>query len=93
MKLLQIWMWLLAIALLVSIGGCAAAKPTRTIRPVVSVQPWEEQTITSPSSAQQYRYLYAEGPTPGAPVLLMLPGGIFDHRIWLNAHELSRYYH
>ena len=70
------------------LGGCIPRQPSRTERPEVPVAPWEERTARS-ESGHVYRYLYLEGPSGDAPALLLLPGGFFDNRIWLNASGLA----
>jgi pimeloyl-ACP methyl ester carboxylesterase len=69
--------------------GCGGAHPTQTTRPEVSVAPWEVRTVRSADTAYEYEYLFAGGPSDDAPAILLLPGGFFDNRVWLNTHELS----
>lgn len=69
--------------------GCGGSHPKRTKRPEISVAPWEARTVRSPQTCHTYEYLFAAGPSEEAPALLLLPGGFFDYRIWLNAHRLS----
>jgi len=59
------------------------------VRPAVEVAPWVEKTVTSTSSGATYRYLHLSGPAEGAPVILLLPGGFYDARIFLNLADLS----
>jgi len=53
------------------------------------VAPWTERTVRSADSCAEYRYLHLDGPAPGAPVLLLLPGGFYDARIFLNMAPLA----
>jgi pimeloyl-ACP methyl ester carboxylesterase len=76
------------IAAAVIAAGCIPRHPTRTTRPDVDLGSWEERTVRS-ESGHEYRYLYLAGPGDDAPVLLLLPGSFYDHRIWLNVHGLA----
>ncbi len=46
--------------------------------------------MRSASSCATYRYLHLDGPAPGAPAMLLLPGGFYDARIFLNMADLAR---
>lgn len=72
--------------------GCIPKHPTKTTRPVLNVSPWQEKTVTSSHSGEQYRYLFLPGPRADAPAMLLLPGGFFDHRIWLNTTKLRAHF-
>ncbi|MCK9462422.1 MAG: alpha/beta hydrolase [Proteobacteria bacterium] len=71
-------------AALVLAAACVPKAPTRTVRPDVPVAPWTERTVPSQRGTAEYRYLHLDGPAPGAPLLLLLPGGFYDARIYLN---------
>ena len=81
---------LLGTPALLLVAACIPSRPTRTVRPEISVAPWTERTVRSAQSCAEYRYLHLEGPEPGAPVLLLLPGGFYDARIYLNLKELAQ---
>jgi pimeloyl-ACP methyl ester carboxylesterase len=70
-------------------AACGFSHPTRTARPEVPVAPWTERTVRSAQSCSEYRYLHLDGPAPGAPLLLLLPGGFYDARIFLNMKGLA----
>lgn len=76
---------LLAAAIL---AGCIPRHPERTVRPEALSQPWEERIVRSPSG-HEYRYLFAPGPSADAPAMVLLPGGLFDNRIWLYTSGLA----
>lgn len=80
---------LLGTPALLLLAACAPSRPSRTIRPDVPIAPWIERTVRSAESCAEYRYLHLDGPAPGAPVLLLLPGGFYDARIFLNMQELA----
>ena len=82
---------LLALAAL-AITACIPNGATKTVRPDIDVSPWQEKTVQNKSSGNWYSYLYHEGPRPDAPVAILLHGGIFDNRIWLNFHKLAKRY-
>ncbi len=63
-----------------------------TERPQVDVSPWAQRSITSESTGVQYAYLHLPGPSPDAPVMLLLPGGIYDHRMWLYTADLAQHF-
>jgi pimeloyl-ACP methyl ester carboxylesterase len=71
------------------VSACIPSHPTRTARPEVEISPWAERTVKSASSCASYRYLHLDGPAPGAPVVLLLPGGFYDARIFLNMRALA----
>jgi pimeloyl-ACP methyl ester carboxylesterase len=71
------------------LAACLPSHPTRTARPEVPIAPWTERTVRSAASCAEYRYLHLDGPAPGAPVLLLLPGGFYDARIFLNMAPLA----
>jgi pimeloyl-ACP methyl ester carboxylesterase len=70
-------------------AACAPAAPTRTVRPDVRIAPWTERTVRSARSCAEHRYLHLDGPAPGAPAILLLPGGFYDARIYLNMAALA----
>jgi pimeloyl-ACP methyl ester carboxylesterase len=74
-----------------ALAACIPRQPTKTARPSISADPWEERTVKS-ASGHEYRYLYAPGPSEDAPAMVLLPGGIFDNRIWLYADGLSEHF-
>ncbi len=78
-------------ALVVStlLSSCIPKPPTRTERPQIDVAPWQELTVRSDRSGHTYRYLFAAGPSEGAPAMLLLHGGFFDQRMWLYTNRLS----
>jgi len=80
---------LLGTAALLLAAACIPSHPTRTARPEVPIAPWTERTARSADSCAEYRYLHLDGPAPGAPVLLLLPGGFYDARIFLNMAPLA----
>jgi pimeloyl-ACP methyl ester carboxylesterase len=80
---------LLGLAALALLAACVPRHPTRTVRPEVPIAPWTERTVRSERSCAEYRYLHLDGPAPGAPVLLLLPGGFYDARIFLNTAALG----
>jgi pimeloyl-ACP methyl ester carboxylesterase len=69
--------------------GCLAKQPERLARPEVSVAPWTEKRVVSPSTGETYNYLFLSGPSAEAPAMLLLPGGFFDNRIWLYFQNLA----
>lgn len=69
--------------------GCLPKHPERLVRPEVSVAPWTEKRIVSPSTGETYNYLFLSGPSAEAPAMLLLPGGFFDNRIWLYFENLA----
>lgn len=71
-----------------SVTACIPKYPSLTTRPEVSIAPWVEKTVRSPASDTEYRYFHLDGPAPGAPVMLLLPGGLYDARIFLNMKNL-----
>jgi len=80
------------VALIVALvaSGCLVGRPTRTTRPALGqTPPFEERTVRSSETGAEYRYLFAPGPSPAAPAILLLPGGIFDNRIWLYSGGLA----
>lgn len=70
-------------------GACVPGAPTRTARPEVRIAPWVERTVRSEATCAEYRYYHLDGPSPGAPRLLLLPGGFYDARIFLNMAALA----
>lgn len=70
-------------------SGCVFKAPTRTARPELSVEPWQELTIRSEKSGHTYSYMFAKGPAEDSPSILLLHGGFFDRHMWLNTFELS----
>ena len=70
-------------------AACGSSHPTRTARPELPIAPWTERTARSAASCTEYRYLHLDGPAPGAPALLLLPGGFYDARIYLNMSALA----
>jgi pimeloyl-ACP methyl ester carboxylesterase len=60
----------------------------KTERPSVVRAPFDEMAVRS-DSGHTYRYLNAPGPGANAPVMVLLPGGIFDSRVWLYAGDLA----
>ncbi|MDJ0765719.1 MAG: alpha/beta hydrolase [Myxococcota bacterium] len=82
---------MLAVVLLgIGAAGCLAKTPCRTIRPHLETTPFKELRVRSAASGHTYQYLFAPGPSPEAPAMLLLHGGIFDSRIWLNAAGLAQ---
>ncbi len=75
-----------------ALAGCIPNGATRTIRPALEIAPWQEQTVQNAESGNRYSYMYLEGPSPDAPVAILLHGGIFDNRIWLNFEKLAEKY-
>jgi pimeloyl-ACP methyl ester carboxylesterase len=69
--------------------SCLPSVPCRTVRPDLDVRPWQERSVRSETSGHTYRYLFAAGPHENAPAVLLLHGGIFDNRIWLNSVALG----
>ncbi len=82
---------LLPAALAIVMIGCFPA-PQRTDRPAIERDPWRERSVRSEDSCQTYRYLYAPGPGEDSPAMLLLPGGIFDNRIWLYCDSLAEHF-
>jgi pimeloyl-ACP methyl ester carboxylesterase len=80
---------LLGTPALLLVAACVPSRPTRTARPEIPIAPWTERTVRSTQSCAEYRYLHLDGPAPGAPVLLLLPGGFYDARIFLNMSALG----
>jgi pimeloyl-ACP methyl ester carboxylesterase len=80
---------LLVVSLAFAFAGCIPRHPTKTHRPEISAPPWQERSVTSAATSVEYRYLFAQGPTEDAPVLLLLHGGFFDERIWINTRDLA----
>jgi pimeloyl-ACP methyl ester carboxylesterase len=80
---------LLGTTALLLAAACVPSAPRRTARPEVPIAPWTERAVRSAASCAEYRYLHLDGPAPGAPVLLLLPGGFYDARIFLNMAALS----
>ncbi len=80
------------VAVLLAITGCVLRHPVKTTRPGLDDSPWEERHVTSGATGQQYRYLFLAGPSREAPTILLLPGGIFDNRIWLYTAELRSHF-
>lgn len=80
-----------AVLVSVSLAGCIPSKPTRTARPEAVREPWELRTVRS-ESGHEYRYLFAAGPSEDAPTMVLLPGGIFDNRIWLYTDGLAEHF-
>jgi pimeloyl-ACP methyl ester carboxylesterase len=78
----------LAAALALLAAACLPSAPVKTTRPAVEREPFTEMAVRS-GSGHTYRYLHAPGPGADAPVMLLLPGGIFDSRIWLYAGDLA----
>lgn len=72
-------------------GGCIPRQPTRTARPDAITEQWELRTVRS-ASGHEYRYLFAAGPSADAPAMVLLPGGIFDNRIWLYTSGLAEHF-
>ena len=70
--------------------GCFPDGATTVMRPSVDVSPWQELTVKSSDSGSTYNYMYLEGPSKDAPVLVLLHGGIFDNRIWMYTDKLGR---
>jgi pimeloyl-ACP methyl ester carboxylesterase len=75
----------------VSLGGCIPKRPTQTSRPEAIREPWELRSVEA-ESGHEYRYLFAAGPSEDAPAMVLLPGGIFDNRIWLYADGLAEHF-
>ena len=78
--------------LFLSLSGCIPRQPTQTARPNVDESPWSARTVRSEATGQEYQYLHLAG-TGGeqsAPRLLLLHGGFFDQRMWLNMNDLGR---
>jgi pimeloyl-ACP methyl ester carboxylesterase len=69
-------------------AACLPSAPAKTARPAVARPPFSEMAVRS-DSGHTYRYLYAPGPGPDSPVMVLLPGGIFDSRIWLYVEDLA----
>ena len=72
--------------------GCIPNGATETTRPRLDVAPWTEKTVQNKKSGNWYSYMYLKGPSDDAPVAILLHGGIFDNRIWLNFEKLSQKY-
>jgi pimeloyl-ACP methyl ester carboxylesterase len=66
-------------------------RPRRTQRPQVDISPWQEKRVSA-RQGSEHLYLEIAGPTDDAPVMLMLPGGMVDHRIWVNTADLARHF-
>jgi pimeloyl-ACP methyl ester carboxylesterase len=45
--------------------------------------------VRSAATCTEHRYLHLDGPGPGAPALLLLPGGFYDARIFANMTALA----
>lgn len=80
---------LLVIGLAFASMGCIPKHPTKTHRPEISAPPWQERSVNSAATSVEYRYLFAQGPTEDAPAVLLLHGGFFDERIWINTRNLA----
>lgn len=76
--------------LFLSLSGCIPRQPTQTVRPNVDESPWNARTVRSEATGQEYQYLHLAGPRESAPRLLLLHGGFFDQRMWLNMNDLGR---
>ncbi|MBN2527085.1 MAG: alpha/beta hydrolase [Deltaproteobacteria bacterium] len=76
----------------IALSGCFPSGAQKTRRPQIDASPWTEKKVQNKSSGNWYRYMYKAGPTEDAPVAILLHGGIFDNRIWLNFHRLSKKY-
>jgi pimeloyl-ACP methyl ester carboxylesterase len=74
----------------VALEGCFSKPPTRTARPDLTIPPWEELTIRSERSGQSYNYMFAKGPSPDSPAILLLHGGFFDQRMWMYMSGLNQ---
>lgn len=72
--------------------GCIPSSATKTVRPEINTKPWIEKKIRNTTSGNVYPYMYLPGPSPDAPVAILLHGGIFDNRIWLHCNDLSKKY-
>ena len=70
------------------VAACLPSAPVKTARPSIERAPFTEREIRS-ESGHTYRYLHAPGPSADAPVMVLLPGGIFDSRIWLYTGDLA----
>lgn len=81
---------ILCLVLFLSIG--CFPKGNQTTRPNIDISPWTEQRIKSPQSGTVYDYMFIAGPTEDAQSVVLLHGGIFDNRIWLYCHSLSKKY-
>jgi pimeloyl-ACP methyl ester carboxylesterase len=81
------------LATAVAAAACFSGTPERTGRPALQVAPWAEREVRSAESGHTHSYLFLEGPEEGAPALLLLHGGIFDNRIWLNTAALAERFH
>jgi len=81
---------ILLLTLSISLFGCFSKPPERTARPELIVPNWEELTIRSDVSGQSYNYMFAKGPSPDAPAIVLLHGGFFDQRMWMYMHGLNR---
>ncbi|MCU0663863.1 MAG: alpha/beta hydrolase [Myxococcota bacterium] len=80
---------LLVLAVGIPSMGCIPRHPTKTHRPEISAPPWQERSVISPITSAEHRYLFAQGPSQDAPALLLLHGGFFDERIWINTRDLA----
>lgn len=76
--------------LFLSLSGCIPRQATQTVRPTVNESPWAARTVRSEATGQEYQYLHLGGPGESAPRLLLLHGGFFDQRMWLNMNDLGR---
>jgi pimeloyl-ACP methyl ester carboxylesterase len=53
---------------------------------------FEEKSVTSKKTGQEYTYLHLGARNPGSPTMVLLPGLLFDSRIYLNVHHLAEKY-
>ncbi|MBN2715195.1 MAG: alpha/beta hydrolase [Deltaproteobacteria bacterium] len=75
-----------------ALSGCIPNGATETKRPDLNTSPWAEKTVQNKQSGNWYEYMYLRGPSDDAPVAILLHGGIFDNRIWLNFDRLAQKY-
>ena len=80
------------VVVILIVTACIPRHPVNTTRPDLDDGPWEERHVTSGDTGQQFRYLFLAGPSKEAPAILLLPGGIFDNRIWLYTAELRSHF-
>ena len=81
----------LALATLFIASGCFPRQPSRTSKPDLDVTPWTDHSVRG-ESGTVYRYMKLAGPSPDAPLMLLVHGGIFDYRIWYYTQDLATRY-
>ncbi len=83
---------LMALTAALALSGCALRGPAPAARPQVPLGSWVELEVRSPETGVSYRYLHHPGPSPTSAAMLLLPGGIFDNRIWLYSDDLAHHF-